>query len=185
MTTRWTVVVAALAGCWKTQGAAVDPPEHPAPADVAVDIASVSLADDCPEPGQANQTARAVSEDRSCDQTAMQIALKSTGDQATQIRIKKVELLDRNHQVVGTLAPRAPMVWSDNGYVAWDQTIAGGKTLKASYKLSAPNWSAVGGRWQPAGATFHVRVTLALGAHERSIEKQATLRAMPDPDVVT
>ena len=186
MTSRWFVALA-LTSCWKTPSGTAEPPKHTTAANVEVAIASVSLADDCPEVAQA-KVAASVAADQppdACDQTAMQLSLRSSGEPATQVQIKKVELLGANHQVLGVLLQRAPTLWNESGYVAWDQTIAAGQAVKASYKLSAPNWDAVpGGRFQ-RGAMFYVRVTLAVGTEERTVEKQAMVRAMRDPEVMT
>jgi len=188
-TTSWVVSALALASCWTAPKSTTPPPTA---GGVDVEIASVTLADDCADPtAEMSRRAPGASEDmnmgdRACEQTAMQLSLTATGGGPTQIRIAKVELLGADGKPLGVLESRMPTVWNEgNGYVAWDQTIAGGQRVQASYKLSAPDWGAIpDGRWN-ASTTFHVRVTLVLGTQERTIEKQAIVRAMMEPDVVT
>jgi len=199
MKSNWILSAVALTSCWKASGTVE--PRPPTAGNVDVEIASVTLADDCDTPiattagsrldstADSSMTQAGARVGGGCEQTTMQLSLRSApaGAQPTQIRIKKVELLGPDHQPLGTLTSRAPTLWTDAGqYQDWNQTIDPGQTLAASYKLSAPDWSAVpGGRWSPATQTYLIRVTLEVGTQERTVEKQAIIRAMMDPDVVT
>ena len=123
-----------------------------------------------------------------CTQSSMQLSLSSSGAQPTPIRVKLVELLDANGNVLGKLAARAPTRWDEpSGYVTWDQTIAPNQMISASYSLEAPNWAKLveGGQWNAHGKTFQLRVTLALGSADRVIDKQSITPAMLEPPVPT
>ena len=72
-----------------------------------------------------------------------------------------------------------------NGYLQLSAATAGGK-LNASYLLSSPNWDALtNGRWSAHTKTFQLRVTLAIGAAERTVDKQSITPAMLEPPVPT
>lgn len=124
---------------------------------------------------------------RACEQTTMQLSVRSTSSAPTNIRIKRVELVDEHGKLLGRLDARAPVVWASDAYKPWDQTVAPGATLAASYALSAPPWEQVeGGRWGAASRTFQLRVTLAIGDADRTIDKVAIVApAMIEPPVVT
>ena len=202
---------AALAGCWSNS----KPGPPPQRGDVAVDLAAVTLAEDCGTdftapppaaaasqashasaprgPGDVAQGSCASESDcsgmraRACEQTTMQLAVRSTSGAPTNIRIKRVELVDEHGKLIGQLEARAPTVWANDGYQPWDQTVAPGATLATSYALSAPPWDQLeGGRWGAASKTFQLRVTLAIGDADRTIDKVAIVApAMIEPPVVT
>lgn len=139
-------------------------------ADVAVELASVTLADDCgspvpPSPAFAQPPPAAPSRSaprkpstpsvvapadcamegcgsrRHCEQTSMQLSLRApAGAKPTTIRIKKVELLDAKGKLLQVLAARTPTRWTDKGYAAWDQQIGAGEALATSYALESPSW---------------------------------------------
>jgi hypothetical protein len=174
----------------------------PAPNGIVVDVASVALAQDCgdqpmPPPAvpQANRPAPAegeaapqdkvgsLSESRqeSCDQTRIQLSIKAAG--AAKIHIKRVELLDASGKVVGNLTPRTPSKWVNDSYQAWNEQVVAGDQVTASYALSAPKWDELGGR--DPSVTYRVRVTVAVGDEERTIDKAASTTveapALPEP----
>jgi hypothetical protein len=120
----------------------------------------------------------------------MQLSVRSTAGAPTSIRIKRVELIDEHGTLIGQLDARAPVVWVSDAYKPWDQTVAPGATLAASYALSAPQWDQLeGGRWGAASKSFQLRVTLAVGEADRTIDKVAIVStvapAMIEPPVVT
>ncbi len=176
------------------------PPVKVAKVDVA--IASVTLADDCgggpttapaepaeklaqadaesmqkPGPG-----ARMMSEtmgDRACEQSSIQLRIANDTKTGSKVAIQKIELLDESGTKVADLTPRAPSRWASDSYQTWDEQIAPADVLQVSYALSAPNVA--------AGATYTVRVTIAAGDEERTLEQKTTLEAeatLP-PGVVT
>jgi hypothetical protein len=123
-----------------------------------------------------------------CEQTSMQVALRApAGAAATKIRIKQIELLDHTGKSVGTLTARAPSKWDGKGtYVSWDEALAAGTELVASYKLSAPDWTTLtGGRWNAPSKRFSLRVTVTISDKDRTIEKQSIVPTTPEPAVAT
>lgn len=197
-----TLPVLVFAGCWS---ASAPRSAH----GVDVEVASVSLADDCPDVAvaeaagdqpdrpsvQSSSVACAPGYDchggsrrSSCEQTTMQLSIKAAAS-ATTIQIKRVELLDRTGKQVGVLTPRRPTRWTDGGeYLPWNEQVASQQQLTASYALSAPNWDDVPGG-KDAAAPYRVRVTIAIGDEERTFDKPAMLSveapAMPEPPMVT
>jgi hypothetical protein len=185
-------------------------PPIQAKTNVDIDLASVTLADDCPDPTPAPVEPPAnggfakpppgasITMDDSvgyaprrmmmCEQTSMQLSLRaSNAGTGTSVRVKRVELFDDRDRMIGTLAARNATAWSNDGsYMAWDQTMDPGELVSASYSLSAPDWSVLdGGRWAAAARTFTLRVTFTVGDQDRMVEKQATVAAMIEPHVVT
>ncbi len=78
-----------------------------------------------------------------CTQSTVQLAFAGqTGSSAT-VLLKEVRLRSADGKALGTLTPRAPSIWKETGYEAWDGVLTPGADHKASYKLSIPDWSAV------------------------------------------
>lgn len=191
-----------LAGCWTSSQPFSSQPSP----DVMVELAAVTLGDDCGDSGSSappvavadKPSARAPMPPGDlcegcapyrghCDQTSMQLALRTgAGTGATFVKIKKVELLDRNGKLLAVLEARLPTKWDGQRYVGWDQRITGDQKLAASYALSAPNWDALtNGRWSAHTRTFQLRVTLAVGTEDRTVDKQSITPAMLEPPVPT
>ena len=168
---------------------------------VVVAVASITLADDCPREGKtaaieaepkakmkadrddsaASRNSRAKREAAACVQTAVQLDLRSSATAATTITLRKVELIDATGRVLGELTPRSPDRWTDEGsYVAWDQSLAAGVTLKASWALSAPTWATYGTTKSAAAAqVFQLRLTVAVNGADQIVEGQATVMSPP------
>ncbi len=186
------------------------PPTVAAARAVVIAVASITLADDCPsddkqtamdvEPeatlkadmdeSSAKRKSRAKREATACVQTAVQLELRSAASAATTITLRKVELIDANGKVLGELTPRAPERWTDAGtYVAWDQSLAAGATLKASWALSAPAWETYGTTKSAAAAqVYQVRLTVAVDGADQIVAGQATVMSPPainEPQVKT
>lgn len=183
-----------LASCW-TQAAPVDPPKGvTAPIEVA--IASVRLADDCPGPlAQAERATGDVASGscagdcssvrRACEQSLLQVSLRSTASMKTTIAVTKIELLDAAGVATGKLTVREAQRWSSDGtYTVWDQVIGPGEVMAASYALTAPDWGLVPGGRDPS-KKIRVRVTFKLGDGEKTFEKEAVVSAFMDPQVMT
>jgi len=229
MKNRWitaSLFVAALAGCTKSStGMNPEPaptPGKPTPApdpqpevrpdrpvaSVTVEIASVTLADQCGSSGRMQppvKTAQAPAQPaasepvaaprkvgpggggavarRACEQTSMQLAIKAPAGET--IAIKKVELLDANGKLINELAATAPQKWDGSAYAVWDEKLAAGDDIAVAYALGSPDWNKVGGRYAANGKTFQLRVTLAVGANEKVVEKQAISAAHIEPAVPT
>jgi hypothetical protein len=103
---------------------------------------------------------------------------------ATRLQIKKVELLDQAGKVLGTLAARKPTQWGEDAYIAWNEQVPANRPLKASYSLSAPAWDELPTGRDPS-ITYKVRVTFAVGDHDRVVEKEASVVANIEAPVVT
>lgn len=183
----------------------------PKPTDgIAVELASITLGDDCggslPLPvlkadqaeskPDADAKRRAPTADRisadddaldgGCVQTSMQLSLKSSAAMPTAIKVKKVELLDDKGKLLEPLLASKPSKWTGKKYEKWNEAIAAAETLQTSYVLSVPNWNKLTkGRRNAQSRTFLVRVTLTVGTKDRTVEKQATAAAMIEPDVDT
>ncbi len=174
---------------------------------VAVELASVTLADDCgtagympppPKPPPAakeerrGEAASVASQDvanekssvyRGCAQTSMQVAFSA--DHATTVTVKKVELLDGNGKYIQDLEARMPMRWNGSGYEAWDQKLEPTKPLSASYALAAPDWKKLGGRMAAQSKRYHLHVVIDAGGRSHSLDKQTIAPVVMQPDVVT
>ena len=191
-------LVLAVAGCSSTP-TTTSPVKPPAAGAIAVDLASVSLAEDCGKgaqpadpvhasrPNPANDSASEADSaegEAACEQTTMQLSIKAGGN-AGAIRIKRIELLDSTGKVVGTLTPRSPSRWVDGNYQPWDQRVAAGQNLTASYALSAPSWDQLPGGRDPS-AVYRARVTISIDGEDRTFDKQATIEgpALPLPEGV-
>lgn len=191
-----------LAGCWTSSQPSAPTPE----VQVDVELAAVTLGDDCNDAESIAPPVARIDKPSAagapmpadicvgcapirphCDQTSMQLALRATpGAGAMAVKIKKVELLDSRGGFLATLEARTPMRWNGDSYVGWTQTVDAGGKLNASYLLSAPNWDALtNGRWSAHTKTFQLRVTLAIGSSERTVDKQAITPAMLEPPVPT
>ena len=177
------------------------PPTIAAASAVVIAVASITLADDCPN---ASKTAAIEAAPKAkmkadidspstsgkswvnrasiaCVQTAVQLDLRSSATAATTIALRKVELIDATGKVLGELAPRAPDRWTDEGsYVAWDQALAAGATLKASWPLSSPDWVKYGTTKVAAAAqVFQLRLTVAVNGADQIVAGQTTVMSPP------
>lgn len=196
----WVLMVAA--GCSASDAG-------PSP-DVAVELAAITLGDDCggalPAPAklEANnddqdrrrapdgkqrspEADQLVSNGGYCTQTSMQLVLKATAAaKSTTIKIKKVELLDPKGKVLETLTATNPSKWNGKKYDKWNQAVAASETLQTSYALTTPNWvKLTGSRRNASSKTFQVRVTVTVGTQDRTFEKSATAAAQIEPEVDT
>jgi hypothetical protein len=193
------ILLAAIAACSISDARA--------PSEVTVDVASVTLADNCNPVSEPSQQKFAkppggsqsrsecdgpgcgMSRRKACEQTSMQLAIRAhAGTTPTTITIKRVELLDNKGRVLDVLTPSAPVRWTPKGvYVQWDQTISASDDLiNASYALTAPDWTKLGGRLSAQSRTFQLRVTVAVGTSQRTVVKQAIVPGLTiEPPVVT
>lgn len=177
-----------------------------APREVSVTISSATLGEDCgesPEPSPAKKAsqdslsapARAAESSlvsgararRACEQTSMQLSVRSGADAAAAgIKIKKVELFDENGKLIGALTPRGPSVWSaaSSSYQTWDQKSVPGADLMVRYVLSAPDWSKVNNRWDRG---YTIKATVTVGGTDKKLEREVYLQGETQlpPGVVT
>lgn len=194
-----TLALLLLAACGSSS---TPPPTGPGNTDglaVEIEVASVRLADDCPdELGELSQARSSMeagdcAPDSNCggfcEQTTMQLSVSAgagAGAAPVGVEIVRVELVDADGHVIDTMSARGATRWDEatGAYVAWDGNVAAGQTIGASYALTAPDWSKVpGGRWGD-GATYQARVTVKVGGVELSRVSAATA-VVPDAMVVT
>lgn len=208
------VLLGVLASCWS---ASHPNPNGPA-AVVDVDVASVSLADDCPDPvaeaaeaddeepsassagprhksRSVHSSSMACQEGHcgqsswkaSCEQTTIQLSLRSKSDGGAKIAIKRIELIDAAGKSLGDMTARLPTRWTDDGeYKPWNERVAGRQRVTASYALSLP----AGAGDLDVTETYRVRVTVSIDGEDRTLVKQATQAtvsapAIREPGVVT
>lgn len=174
-------------------GTATTNPPEPSIA-VEASILSASLAQDCPS-ADAPQGACARPEDAGadfgcrgfCQQSNMQLSfVAAAGIGTVDIVVVSVRLLDASTGAsLDTLTAREPQSWNGSGYVAWDSVIESSESLRASYKLSAPNWSALNSSRSAFAAysrRYVLEVTLRIGGILRVIRSSEITR---EPEVVT
>jgi hypothetical protein len=188
MTTIRSTLTLALAAFTLSCGGAppTTTPLTPTTNKVDVAIASVTLADDCgtgptayppsppsplmQQPADSPRESMSMSMgDRACEQSSIQLRVANGTAAPATITVKKVELLDETGTVLGELQYREPSQWADDGYQTWDQQVAPDQMLQVSYALSQPAVM--------AGGTYTVRVTIAAGDGDQTLEQKTTLEA--------
>jgi|GEM_PF-1730306 len=115
---------------------------------------------------------------RGCSQSTMQLTFTGQGDQASKAKIVSVELYNSGDASLGKLASRVPMVWQDNRYVVWDESIPAKTDLKASYRL------ATSGQVSPAGGTYYVEVVVDIDGKTQKVRSPDFTREM-EHNIVT
>jgi len=164
-------------------------------AKVTISMTSATLADDCgaPPPPKAKSATwvkdqadvKADMADtrfkskarRSCEQSSMQLSVKSAASGApATLTVKKVELFDDQGTMIGELTPRDPGVWAVDGtsYNAWDQTVAPGTELSVSYALSQPPWGTVSSRWN---RTYVLKAVITVGGNDQAVQHDVHIEA--------
>lgn len=184
---------------------AQSPVDAPAPGvAVTAAIAAASLADNCPSTGSAGVAAPCArlaadaggARDEACGtpcrQTSLQInfTLSPVGAPVTPapsraVVVTRIRLLDAASDAqLDVLTPREPQRWTGSQYVTWDGTLSAYGDLRGSYKLSAPNWSAIGGGnvWSTYGRAFRLEVTIEVNGQTLVLRSGELMRA---PEVVT
>jgi hypothetical protein len=124
---------------------------------------------------------------RACEQTSMQLAFSQAGAKQTTIQIKRVELLDDKGKLLQTLTASMPAQWdaAKGSYIAWDGALAAKSSVKSTYRLTAPDWNKLGGRFNAQARKFQLRVIVTVGGADRTVEKTSIIPAHIEPMVVT
>lgn len=165
-------------------GSAAAAPLAPVTATLAVDAAV--LADGCAG-GDADVDAKAsadslVYDPNLCQASNVQLALVASATGApAQVVITEIAVLDRAGTRLGTMTARAPLVWRDHAYQAWDATLRPGEALRLSVPTSAPPWSAMPGGRTGAGL-FQVEVTITVGGVAVTARSAASIGPEPMMD---
>jgi len=175
-------------------------------------IASVQMIQDCPDPpppakpaaqpsGSATQAeppaeisagARARSPgdsegnfapmEQPCTQSMMQIAFTGHGPDPAPVVIKQVRLLSTKDIALGTLKTRGAAIFAEGRYKPWDETLAANADVKASYKLSLPDWSEVEKRAEGLsryGAMYVLEVDVTVGGVLQTVRSPEFTREEP------
>jgi hypothetical protein len=101
--------------------------------------------------------------------------LADAATDSASVEIVSVTLVDATTgSVVDTLESSTPQVWNGGGYTTWNQRVTPGGDLKASYHLTAPDWSKID-QGAPTGKTaysrsFKLRVTLRIDGIDVPLE---------------
>jgi hypothetical protein len=69
----------------------------------------------------------------------------ASGAGSATVRVVSVRLLDATRgTLLDTLTARDPQAWTGTIYVPWDGTISAGQSVRATFKVSAPDWNRLG-----------------------------------------
>jgi len=172
---------------------------------VTAAIAAASLADNCPSSGSTGAAAPCARpaprdggalEDQACGtpcrQTNLQInfTLSAVGAPVTPapsraVVITRVRLLDAtNDAELDVLTARDPQRWTGSQYVTWDSVLTEYGDTRGSFKLTAPDWSRIGGGnlWSTYGRAYRLEVTVEVNGQTLVLRSGELMRA---PEVVT
>jgi hypothetical protein len=150
-----------------------------------VTISSVQMINDCPDEENAAPAAAASMErsadvgpgdsfEQPCTQSAMQLAVDS--DVEGPFVVDAVRLLSPEGKPLATLQPRRPSKWVDGAYKPWDERVAKDTDLKASYKLSIPEWHEVDeklGGGSSVGKMFLLEVDVSVNGQKQTIRSSS------------
>lgn len=166
--------------------------------DVEAAIASVTLGDACGESGARRPPAGEPSGDApiigdcedggfcgGCRSTSIQIALDAgAGDAEVPFEVISIELLDMDRRVLDTLDPMTATLYTDEGYVGWDETIAPNESLSVRYETTAPDWATIGdgNAWSTFGVPYRIRMRVLVDGEERTLDFSPAMR---EPEIVT
>jgi hypothetical protein len=77
-----------------------------------------------------------------CKFTNVQLAFTSAKTAPSKVTITGATLIDAaTGKSLAQLSAYSPLVWNGTQYVTWDEDVAAGAQVKASYTLSPPPWS--------------------------------------------
>ncbi len=184
------------------------PSPEPVPTKVAeVSISSVTVQQDCPDPKPEPEAEPAMEEAKSatmtkaaamaeeadedvaegdsefgyappCVQSMMQISITGQGKNSSKFAVKEVRLLGPNDKKLTVVPTRAPSIWKDNTYAAWDETVAPSTDVKASYKLGFRSWyeveKALGG--SSYGPMFVIEADVSIDGVAKTIRSASIVR---------
>lgn len=106
----------------------------------------------------------------SCRQSSMQVGFTTEGTGNARVEVVAVKLLDANAgNEVSSLTASQPQSWNGSTYVTWDQTLSPNGSLKSSYRLSSPGWSAMG-TTDTYSREFRIKLTLKIDGVETTLQ---------------
>ena len=117
-----------------------------------------------------------------CTQSTVQIAFNGQGDDPGKVRIKSIVVLKPGtDDVLGTVKARIPTAWKGGNYQPWDEVLAPKSDLKASYRISVPDWSALERKLGKGsyGNMFVLEVSLEIDGVEQIIRSPEFPREEP------
>jgi hypothetical protein len=117
-----------------------------------------------------------------CTQSSMQLSFAGQGPEAAKVQIGAVRVLTSTGEKLGTLQARKPTAWRDSGYQPWDEMLPADSDLKASYKLSVPDWSVVEsklGDRNPFETMFVLEVDVEIGGETQTVRSPEFVRERP------
>jgi hypothetical protein len=157
---------------------------------VAVSVSAITLGDQC---GSSSAALRAGDCAPSfaggcgsiCRSSSVQLDVVSTSHSPARLEVREVRLYDPDSgALVDTLSASEAKQWLNNSYQAWDESVGAGATVKASYRLSAPQWSkidAAGGRINYSKG-YQTQVDVAVDGELRTLAGPDAFR---EPEVAT
>ncbi len=166
---------------------------------VSAEIASVSLANDCPTSGLtdsaapglvAGDCAIAATNCGFCQQSTLQLDFKAgaarpNSSDAAVVEVVTVRILDAStNRVLDEVSARAPTQFVNDRFQAWNEQVAAGRQVRASYKLEAPDWTKIGSgeAFRTRSMPLRVEVVLRIDGVLRTLRSGEITR---EPEVVT
>ena len=117
-----------------------------------------------------------------CTQSTMQLSFTGQGPSPAKVEIQAVRILSPAGKPVASIKARAPKAWKDGGYKPWDEMLAPNADLKASYKLSVPDWSdldkKLGGKGS-YGTMLKLEVDVVIGGQKQTVRSSDFSREEP------
>lgn len=170
--------------------------EKPCGGSVVVSVSAITLGDDCGsggaalrEAGDCAPTSDGTGCGFACRQSSVQLDIVSTAHTVSAFEVRAVRLYDKSTGVlVDTLSASEPKQWVNNQYAPWNQQIAPASAVKATYKLSTPNYyGGTSSGVAPDGrfgfsTTYTTQVDVAVDGEVRTL---AGPEAHREPDVTT
>lgn len=141
-----------------------------------------------PEPGVADEDiapgdqAKGDGDFDQCTQSRVQLSLANSGKTVGTIKIVAARLFQPGKSaVLGTMQTRKPANWSTPGaYVGWDETVPAGEAVKASYKLSQPDWSKINAKLgNTYGQMFELELDIEIDGVKQTVRSPEFSREEP------
>ena len=169
--------------------------EKPCGGSVVVSVSAITLGDDC---GSGSAALREEGDCApsahggcgfTCRQSSVQLDIVSTAHTVSNFEVRAVRLYNKSTGVlVDTLSASDAKQWVNNQYAPWNQQISPASAVKATYKLSTPNYyggtssgAAPDGRFG-LSTTYTTQVDVAIDGEVRTL---AGPEAHREPDVAT
>jgi hypothetical protein len=119
--------------------------------------------------------------DQPCTQSTMQLSFIGQGPSPAKVEIQAVRILSPTGKILATIKARGATWWTQSSYQPWDEQLAPDSDLKASYKLSVPDWSEldkkVGGN--SYGKMFVLEVDVLVGGQKQTAHSSQFPREEP------